>query len=118
MKLKFLDNKVNLYLFAFAAVLVESFTSVFQKLAGQHPFMSVPFILLYCCAVGVMGIYAVMWQFILEKLPLSMAYLRKGASYILLYVWAMLFFNETLSVTQIIGSGVIIIGMVVSMSEH
>ena len=65
-----------------------------------------------------MGGYAVTWQLILERLPLTTAYLRKGITYVMAFVWAIVFFHETISVRQIIGITVIIIGMVVSMSDE
>ena len=60
MSYKFLDKKINLYLFAFIAIVIESFSSVFQKLASREAIFSIPFIALYGCAVAVMVIYAFM----------------------------------------------------------
>ena len=61
-----------------------------------------------------MGIYAVLWQILLEYMPLTTAYLRKGISYILLYLWAFLIFHEHISVMQWIGTAIILSGMVVT----
>ena len=64
-----------------------------------------------------MGIYAVAWQLILERLPLTTAYLRKGVTYVLIFVWAAVIFGEQITVQQVIGIIIIIAGMVVSMSD-
>ncbi len=114
---KFLSKKRNLYLMAFAAIFCESFSSVFLKLAGRQEWLSVPYLFYYACAVGVMGIYAIAWQLILEKLPLTTAYLRKGVTYVLIFIWAAIIFGEQITIQQIIGIGIIIAGMVVSMSD-
>ena len=87
------------------------------KLGGQYPFMSPMYIMFFCLAVGIMGVYAVVWQLLLERLPLTTAYLRKGISYVLVFVWAYVIFREVITIKQIIGVIVIIIGMVVSMSD-
>ena len=72
----------------------------------------------FIIAVVLLGIYAVIWQLILERLPLTTAYLRRGISYILIFVWAILIFGETITLQQIVGIAVITIGMVVSMSDE
>ncbi len=113
----FLDKKRNLYLLAFAAIFCESFSSVFLKMAGQAGAMTPMYFFYYLCAIAVMGIYAIVWQLILERLPLTTAYLRKGVTYILIFVWAALIFHEQITVQQVIGIIVIIAGMVVSMSD-
>lgn len=113
----FLDNKRNVYLLALAAIFAESFSSVFLKLAGREDFLSFRYLFFYGCAVAVLGIYAVAWQLILEKLPLTTAYLRKGITYVLIFLWAGLIFGEQITLQQVIGIGIIIGGMVVSMSD-
>lgn len=115
---KFLDKKRNLYALAFVAIFFESLSSPFLKLGGQYPFLSPMYLFWFCAAVAILGGYAVAWQLILERLPLTTAYLRKGISYMLIFVWAVLIFHEEITLKQIIGIIVIIIGMVVSMSDE
>lgn len=116
---KLFENRRILFTFAFLAIFVESFSSVLLKLGGAYPLLSWGWIFYFCCAVGVMGIYAIMWQFLLEKLPLSTAYLRKGISYILVFLWAAVIFGETITPQQLIGAAIIIAGTVISqIGEH
>ena len=114
---RFLDKKRNVYLMALAAIFCESFSSVFLKLAGKEGGLTPRYIFYYFCAVAVMGIYAVAWQLILERLPLTTAYLRKGVTYVLIFVWAAVIFGEQITPQQIVGIIIIIAGMVVSMSD-
>lgn len=114
----FLDKKRNLYGLAIAAILLESLTVPFLKLGGRYPFLSPMYLICFAAAVMIMGAYAVAWQLILERIPLTTAYLRKGVSYILVFVWGSLLFHEAIKPKQIIGVIVIIIGMVVSMSDE
>ena len=88
-----------------------------MKFGGRYPIFSPMYLFWFVMAVMVMGIYAVGWQLILERLPLMTAYLRKGISYVLVFVWASVLFHETITLQQIIGIIVIIIGMVVGMSD-
>ncbi len=100
------------------AVFMESLTSPCLKLGARYPFMSPGYIAWFCVAVLILCFYAVCWQLILEKLPLTTAYLRRGFSYILIFVWATVIFHETITLQQILGIIVIIIGMVVSISDE
>lgn len=111
---KIFSTKRNIYLFALLAIFVESFASVLMKTGGKFPLVSWQFLFCYGGAIAIMGIYSIMWQLLLEQLPLSTAYLRKGISYILVFMWASLFFGEAITLYQIIGGTVIIVGTVVS----
>lgn len=115
---RFLDKKRNLYALAILAIFFESLTSPFLKLGGRHPFFSPMYLFWFCAAVAILGGYAIAWQLILERMPLTTAYLRKGVSYMLIFIWATLIFHETITLQQVIGIIVIIIGMVVSMSDE
>ncbi len=114
----FLDKKRNLYALAIIAIFFESLTSPFLKLGGKYPFLSPMYLFWFCAAVVILAGYAVAWQLILERLPLTTAYLRKGISYMLIFVWAVVIFHEAITVKQVVGIIVIIIGMVVSMSDE
>ena len=115
---RFLDKKRNLYALAIVAIVFESLSSTVLKLGGQYPFLSAGYLFFFCLAVGIMALYAVAWQLLLERLPLTTAYLRKGLTYVLIFVWAAVFFHEQIQLKQIIGMAVIIVGMVVSMSDE
>ena len=115
---RFLDNKRNLYLLAILAIVFESLSSSVLKIGGRYDFLSPMYLFWFCVAVGIMGVYAVAWQLILERLPLTTAYLRKGLTYVLIFVWAAVLFHETITLKQVIGMAVIVVGMVVSMSDE
>ena len=112
---KLFEKKRNVYIFALLAIVIESFSSAILKMAGQYPLFSVHYILWFGLAVAVMGIYAVAWQLVLEHLPLSTAYMRKGITYVLIFVWAALLFGERITLQQVVGIIIIIVGMAVSM---
>ncbi len=109
------EKKRNVYIFALIAIVIESFSSAILKIAGQYPLLSANYLLWFALAVAVMGIYAVAWQLVLEHLPLSTAYMRKGITYVLIFVWAAFLFHEAITLQQVVGIAVIIVGMAVSM---
>lgn len=98
---------------------MESLTSPCLKIGSQnYETFSPGYFFWFGLAVIILGIYAVCWQLILERIPLTTAYLRRGFSYILLFVWSTLIFHENITIKQIIGIAVISLGMVVSVSDE
>lgn len=93
------------------AVLVMSMSGVFQKLAGRHPVLSMPFILLFGLSVVVMGIYAILWQIILKRMPLSVAYSNRAISTIWTVCWGVLLFKEALTWNKALGAVIICVGV-------
>ena len=48
-------------------------SGVFSKLASQREFLSPGYIAFLACTVGVLGIYAVLWQQIIKRMDVSPA---------------------------------------------
>ena len=86
--------------------------SIFTKYASQQEFMSWNFMLGVMGAVGVMGLYAVLWQQILKRIELSVAYMFKGTSIIFVMLLACLLFGEQITWNNILGTIIIIAGIV------
>jgi hypothetical protein len=78
-------------LIAFSLV-AQSLASVFVKLTGRETFLSLKFCLYFGGAILLLGLFAIMWQLLLERIPLSLAYMRKGIVYILILIWSVIFF--------------------------
>ena len=89
---------------------IQSLISVFIKYAGTYETFYRAFIIFYVLAVGCLGVFAIMWQILLEMIPLTTAYLRKGILYILILIWSVILFQEHVTWNNIIGSIIIIVG--------
>ena len=63
-------------------------------------------------AVAVIGIYAMLWQQVLKRIELGTAYMFKGTSLIFTMLIAALLFGEAITIPNIIGSVIIIVGIV------
>ena len=112
-------GRVKILLLLSLSLVLQSLSSVFIKYAGQFETLSPEFIFYYVIAVGCLGVVAIMWQFLLELIPLTTAYLRKGILYILILIWSVILFNETVTINNIIGSIIIIAGIRLhGMDEH
>jgi len=99
------------YLGLVGAFLVYSFSSVFTRWAAQFPFLSWGYLWRLGCAVGVLGVYAILWQQIIKRMRLSDAYMFKGTTIIFVLLLSHLFFAEAISLNNAIGAAVIISGI-------
>ena len=112
-------NRAKIMLLLSCSLVIQSLSSVFIKYAGKYETLSMEFILFYVLAVGCLGVFAIMWQFLLELIPLTTAYLRKGILYILILIWSVILFQEKVTVNNIIESIIIIAGICIhGMDEH
>ena len=89
-----------------------SLSTVCSKLAGRQPLFSLPFILYYGLVIVILGIYAIGWQQIIKRLPLTYAYANKAVTVVWGMIWGVLIFNEKISVQRGIGAVVIIAGII------
>ena len=62
--------------------------------------------------VTMLGVYAVIWQQVLKRIELTTAYMFKGISLIFVLMFSALIFNETITVWNVVGAGLIIGGIV------
>lgn len=86
--------------------------SIFTKYASMHEMMSWHYILGLIGAIGIMGVYAILWQQVLKRVELSLAYMFKGTSLIFVMLMAYLLFGEQITWNNIIGAIIIIVGIV------
>lgn len=86
--------------------------SLFTKYASQQEFMSWNYMVGLIGAIGVMGLYAVLWQQVLKRIELSLAYMFKGSSLIFVMLLANVIFGEQITWNNIIGAIIIISGIV------
>ena len=58
-----------------------------------------------------------LWQQVLKRMPLTVAFANKAVVIIWGIVWGMLFFGETLRISMVVGSVIIIAGIYLVVSD-
>lgn len=101
-----------LYLALIGVNLVYACTSIFTKLASRQEMLSWSYLLCILGAFAVMGLYALLWQQLIARMPLSTAYMFKGTSLIFVLLFSVLLFGEGITWTNVLGSVIIIAGIV------
>lgn len=105
-------RKWMIYIVLIGINMLYACVSLFTKYASQQEFMSWNYMLGLIGAVGVMGLYAILWQQVLKRIELSMAYMFKGTSLIFVMLLAYVLFGEQITWNNIIGAIIIISGIV------
>ncbi len=96
-------------------MLLYATTSIFSKNASRYPFASLPFILFYGGMIGVLVVYAVLWQQVITHLPLTLAFANKAVNILWGVVFGIAFFSESINGVQAAGCLVIMLGTVLYM---
>lgn len=89
-----------------------SLGGVFSKMASGQPVLSIKFILCYGTLLLIMFAYAIGWQQIIKRLPLTTAYANRAIDVVWGLIWGLLFFDEKITIGKIIGAIIVIAGVV------
>lgn len=98
-------------------VIVYTLSSVVAKLATGKELFSFSFFLFYGLEIAILGIYAILWQQMIKKFDLSVAYANRAMAILWSALWAVVLFHESLGVKQLIGIAFVILGTVIINSE-
>lgn len=93
-------------------LLVYSLSGFFSKSASREPVLSVNFVLLYGGMLLILVIYALGWQQIIKRLPLTLAFANKAVTVVWGIVWGVVFFSETVTPLMVAGAVLVIAGVV------
>ena len=88
-----------------------SLGGVMLKFASRHPVMSFPFLLLYTASLLCVFFFALIWQQVLREYELMTAYAWRGVLFLWTFLWAVLFFGESVTLNNVIGAAVILCGV-------
>ena len=106
------------YALLHASFLIYSFVALMSKITAGKEFFTAGFFGFAALVFLLLLVYAFLWQKVLKVFPLVTAYSNKGAVIIWNLIWASLIMGEKITVGNLIGSAVIIIGIVVVSSDE
>lgn len=100
------------------AVCIYTVSGIAAKLASHYTFLSMGFILCYGMEIAVLGVYAIIWQQILKRVDISIAYANRSTAIFWSMLWASILFQEQITWQNMIGVILIFVGTwVVNSSE-
>lgn len=87
-------------------------SGVFTKMASESELLSMKFVLCYGMVIFILGIYAIGWQQIIKRMPLTTAFANKAVTVVWGIIWGVLFFKERITAGKLIGAIIVIVGVV------
>ena len=110
-------RRVQDYILLHISIMIFSFTPVFTKMASMEfnkngiwgiRLYFFFFLMLFDCFI-----YALVWQKIIQRFELSVAYANKSVYLIWSQIWAVIIFHEVLTIKNIIGLFIVLLGVLV-----
>ncbi len=97
---------------------IYSISSIAAKLASSQldslkSVFSAGFVLAAVGVVVILGIYALLWQQVIKKFELSIAYANKAMTLLWGLLWGFLIFDEKLTPAKLIGIAIVFAGIVI-----
>lgn len=110
--------KWSMVLIIQAAVCLYTLSGICAKFASRYDFLSLGFILCYGAEIAILGVYAIIWQQIIKRVDISIAYANRAMAIFWSMLWAFLLFKEQITVQNLLGVLLIFAGIwVVNSSE-
>ena len=106
------DNKLKNIILLQLIVIIYTVNSIIAKFATGAKPLSLGFFAFYAVEVAVLGVYAICWQQMIKRFDLSIAYANRSMAILWTALWSVVIFHESLSVKQIIGIVLVVIGTV------
>ena len=96
-----------------AVIMIYTLSSVMAKLASGEEPLSAPFLLFYLIELLVLGIYALLWQQMIKRFELSVAYTNRAMALLWSMLWAVVLFRDRVTMKNVIGVALVIVGTLI-----
>ena len=93
-------------------LMIYSMSGICSKLAAGQKFLSIKFCLYYGLIIVLLGFYAIGWQQIIKRMPLTAAFANKAVTVVWGIIWGFVFFKEPITLGKVIGAILVIVGIV------
>lgn len=103
----------SIFILLHISLLLSSLSGVCSKMASQYTgdVFSVEFIFWFGMVFVIMFGYAIIWQQILKRMPLTVAYANRPVTLIWGIIWGSLIFGEKITWNMLVGAAVIFAGI-------
>lgn len=105
------------FLFMHTAFLVYTLYPLLGKFATRYEMLSFQFVALYCVVFAILFLYAILWQQVLKKIPLTTAIANKSITIVWGMIFGLLLFGEGISLKMLIGAVLILSGILILSTE-
>ena len=100
-------------LFLQLVIMIYTGSGIAAKLAAGRELFSPGFCFFYGLEIAVLGVYAILWQQIIKRFELSVAYANRAMVLVWSLIWAVCIFGDRLTVQNLAGIALVIAGTVI-----
>lgn len=106
-------SKVKVLFGLHIMLMIYSMSGICSKMAAKQTFLSFRFCMYYALIIMLLGFYAIRWQQVIKRLPLTTAFANKAVTVVWGIIWGAVFFGESITPGKIIGAILVIVGVVI-----
>lgn len=111
--------KSKVYFGLHLLLFIYSLTGIFSKWASSQSPLTPGFLVCYGMVLLILFVYAIGWQQVIKRVPLSFAFANKAATVVWGIAWGFIVFQEPLNAWKLVGAGAIIVGIALfSLSDE
>lgn len=92
-------------------IIIYTISSVMSKAASASGDHLLRFFLFFGMEFVALGVYALLWQQMIKRFELSVAYANRSMAVVWSMVWAVIFFHDTITVQNVAGVVLVVIGI-------
>lgn len=91
-------------------ILLYTISSVMSKEASASGGNMLRFLFFFGMEFVILGVYAILWQQMIKRFELSVAYANRSMAVVWSMVWAVVFFHDTITVQNVLGIILVVAG--------
>lgn len=96
-----------------SAVVVYSLSTVAANLASKYEFLSARYILFFGLEFVILAAYALIWQQMIKRFQLSVAYANKALTLMWSMLWNFIIFSQSITPFKVVGVVLVVIGVMI-----
>lgn len=113
-----LEVPLKWFLILHLSLIVNSMAGAASKMAGRQEFLSLKFFFFYGLVLLITFAFALVWQQVLKNMSLTFAFTNKPITMIWGLIWSVMIFQEKITWNMLLGSAVILVGIIIGVSGN
>ncbi len=108
-----MGTKIKNIILLQGVVVIYTLSGIMSKNASANGAYPVKFLMFFSLEFLLLAVYAVLWQQMIKRFELSVAYANRSMAVLWSMLWAVLFFQDEITVKNIIGVVLVTAGTVI-----
>lgn len=96
-----------------AIIIIYTVSSVMAKFASANKETPIKFFLFLGLEFVILAVYAVLWQQMIKRFDLSVAYANRSMAILWSMIWAVIFFHDKITLRNVLGVLLVLLGTIV-----